>query len=639
MRARYLLVVLIVGGWWIHAAAAAPDAGEPDGSYQERRTFRLEPTRDGGYSLECDVEVAYAYRSERSTRERLFFVPEPFYAEVSKLRGEFRNSRLDGDRIGVEVPEHEDVFMTSGRVHTLAFPEDAQPGDVARYSYRESYTDAAYLPLLYVPNVDHVAHYEVAVEHPRDVEVAFSFFYPREALTPEVDRSDPDRTVLRFTDLHGGDDLPYFPFNGFQAAVLVQVTHDGAPVTPNPAGAFSAWYRDLVGDLGGADLASLAASLEGESPRASVAAIHDHVRSSIRYVADERAENAIIPRAPGTVLANGYGDCKDRAFLVAALARELGLDVGVVLVSTEPVPTFEGTHVGLYNHVINVFEDDAGRVFFDPTHRHVPFGALPESDVDAAAFVVGETGEQLRVPAPETEPLLDIVVTGSVEAPAAAHAEVTVRGDYAAELYRIHAEDEAIDVENFLSISATEPLHKISLDLFRPLSVRPHEATFAADADLSDFVVASPTRRYVPHTPFRAVDPVVLERAEDEHALYFWDRPYLRLTLDLETSGFAAADEAVELGEGPLTFEAALATPQPGHTRIEYVLRQTAKRLDGAAKTQYLNAAGSYLNARRGMFILRPVEAADAAAPEAAAPEAVTPEDAAPETAPAGGRP
>lgn len=627
MRARYLLVVLFLGGSLFHTAAAVP--GEPDGSYEERRTFRLEPARDGRFSLACDVEAAYTFRSERSTRERVFFVPEPFYAEVSKLRGEFRDRRLDGDRIGVEVPEYEDVFMTSGRVHTLAFPDDARPGDVARYSYRETYTDAAYMPLLYVPNADHVAHYEVAVEHPRDVEVAFSFFYPRDELAPEVDRSDPGRTVLRFRDLHGGDELPYFPFNGFQAAVLVQVTHDGAPVTPNPADAFSAWYRDLVGDFPAADLAALAASLGRETPRATVAAIHDHVRSSIRYVADERAENAIIPRPPGTVLANGYGDCKDRAFLVAALARELGLDVGVVLVSTEPVPAFEGTHVALYNHVINVFEDDEGRVFFDPTHRHVPFGALPESDVDAPALVVGEAGEALRVPAPETEPLLDIAVTGSLGAPAAAHAEVTVRGDYAAELYRIHAEEAAIDVENFLSISATEPLHKISLDHFRPLAVHPHEATFAADADLSAFVVASPTRRYVPHTPFRTVDPVVLERAEDDHALYFWDRPYLRLTLDLETSGFAAADEAVEVGEGPLTFGATLATPEAGHTRIEYVLRQTAKRLDGAVKAAYLDAAGAYLDARRGMFILRPVEAAEAAEPEAAEPEA----------APAGGRP
>jgi len=614
MRVKYLFFVLLLWGFGVGIAEAATREGEPDASYRESRTFRIEPSRDGGFSLESDVEIGYTYRSERSTQNRVFFVPEPFYAEVSKLRGEFRDRRLDGDRIGVEVPEFQDIFMTSGRVHVLEFPEDAQPGDVARYSYRESYRDVAYMPLLYVPNADHVVSYEVVIEHPDDVEVDFSFFFPREELTPEIDRLKRDRTVLRFRDLHGGDELPYFPFNGFQAAVLVQATHDGTPITPTPAAAFSTWYRTLVGDLDMADLAALAATLEKESPRETVAAIHDYVRSSIRYVADERDENAIIPRDPGTVISNGYGDCKDRAFLVTALARELGIDVSVVLVSTEPTPVFEGTHVALYNHVISVFEDEAGRVFFDPTHRHVPFGALPESDVDAPALVIGEgTGELLRVPAPETEPLLDIVVTGSLDAPEAARAEVTVRGDYAAELYRIHAEERAIDVENFLSISATEPLHKLSLDHFLPVAIDPHEATFAADADLSGFVVASPTRRYVPHTPFRTVDPVVMERAEDDHALHFWDRPYLRLALDLETPGFAAADEALAVGEdGPLAFEASMTSPEAARTRIEYVLRQSAKRLHGEAKAQYLDAAKQYLDARRGMFILRPVDDAEA---------------------------
>ena len=553
MRLRYLFVVLFVGVWGGREAEAAHPTGEPDGSYQESRTFRLTPSREGGFSLACDVEVAYTFRSERSTRARVFYVPEPFYAEVSELRGEFRDRRLDRDRIGVEVPEFEDVFMASGRMQVLTFPEGARPGDVARYSYRESYTDVAYMPLLYVPNADHVSSYEVAVEHPSDVEVSFSFFFPREELAPEVDRSDPRRTVLRFRDLHGGNDLPYFPFNGFQAAVLVEVTQAGAPVTPTPADAFSAWYRTLVGDLGQADLAALAATLEGETPRETVAAIHDYVRSSIRYVADERAENAIVPRAPGTVLANGYGDCKDRAFLVAALARELGVEVGVALVSTDPVPEFEGTHVGLYNHVISVFEDEDGRVYFDPTHRHVPFGTLPESDVDAPAFVLGDTaGEKLRVPAPEAVPLLDIVVTGSLDAPEAARAEVTVRGDYAAELYRIHAEETALDVENFLSVSATQPLHKLSIDHFIPLDVSAHEATFSADADLSAFVVASPTRRYVPHTPFRTVDPAVMKRADDDHALYFWDRPYLRLTLDLEPTPDLLAERAAARRPGQL---------------------------------------------------------------------------------------
>ncbi|MEM1041473.1 MAG: transglutaminase domain-containing protein [Bacteroidota bacterium] len=621
MRVRYLLVVAVLWAGAGDLAEAEPRGGE-DGSYAESRTFRLKPTRDGGFSLTCDVEVAYTFHSERSTRDRVFFVPEPFYAEVSKLRGELGGERLPGYRIGVQVPEYQDVFMTSGRVHYLEFPDDLEPGDVARYSYRESYDDVAYLPVLKVPNADHLSSYHVTIEHPDDVEVDFSFFYPRETLAPDIDRSNKKRTELRFHGLGRSDGLPYFPFDHFQAAVLVQITQGGVPVTPNATDAFGAWYRDLVGDLGGDGLAAVAAELERETPRQTVAAIHDHVRSSIRYVADERAENAIVPRPPGTVLANGYGDCKDRAFLVAALARELGLDVDVVLVSTGPVPEFEGTHVGLYDHVISRFEDGEGTVFFDPTHRYVPFGALPESDVDASALAIGASGSwKGRVPAPPSGALVEIAVTGSLAAPAEARAEVTVRGGFAAELHRLQAEGTDLEMENFLSVAATEPLRKLSLDHFIPLDVGPDAATFSAVADLSDFVVASPTRRYVPHTPFRTVDPDVMERAEDDYALYFSGRPHLRLTLDLETPDFAAAEERVEVGgSGPLHFEAALSAPEAGRTRIEYAFHHRAKRLSGDSKAQYLAAAGQYLDARRGMFILRPLE--DAPAEDAPAEDA-----------------
>ena len=84
-------------------------------------------------------------------------------------------------------------------------------------------------------------------------------------------------------------------------------------------------------------------------------------------------------------------------------------------------------------------------------------------------------------------------------------------------------------------------------------------------------------------------------------------------------NGFAAEDEAFGVGnDGPLTFEAALTSPEAGRTRIDYVLRQTEKRLAGEAKARYLDAAGRYLDARRGMFILRPVEdAAEGSAEDA----------------------
>ena len=606
MRIPYLFALLIV----TTLGASLATAGGAESSYEERRTFELEE-KGGAFSLVCDVEVALTYQSERATRERLFFVPESFYAEVTNLKGELGGRRLKREQIGVEVPEFEDVFMTGGRVHYLEFPSDIQPGDVARYSYQEVYRDAVYAPILYVPNTDHVGVYEVAVEHPDDVEVEFSFFYPRSTLVPAIDRSKRGRTVLRFSDLHEDDALAFSPFNGFHAAVLMHLTQNGTAINPTSEEQFATWYRERVGSLAETDVAGLAASLERETPRETVAAIHDYVRSSIRYVADERSENAIIPRAPGTVLANGYGDCKDRAFLVAALARALDIEVDVVLLSTDPVPEFEHTHVGLYNHVIAAYDDGEETVFFDPTHRYVPFGDLPETDAWASALILRAEPVRLLIPPADRLPLVDIAIVGDVDEPDLAQAHVTVRGDYLAEFARLQAEGSALDIENFLSIVTTERLHKIGLDHFALKEEGDRSATFTAVADLSGFIVASPTRRYVPKTPFRVVDAEVMERAEDAYALYFGDRPHFRLTLELEAAGFSASEDSLRIGEQlespdlPFAYDARLVGNAEGPVRIEYVFRQGVKRAEGEAKRRYLGAARDYLQARSDMFIFR----------------------------------
>lgn len=605
MRTPYLLALLIVA-----MLAASTAAANPESSYSERRTFRLEVESTGAFSLVCDVEIAFTYGSERSTRERLFFVPEPFYAEVTKLKGDLSGQRLGRDQIGVEVPEYQDVFMTGGRVHYLEFPADIEVGDVARYSYREVYRDAAYLPILYVPNPEHVREYEVVIEHPDGVEAEFSFFYPRTPLAPRVDRSDRKRTVLTFEDLGQETALAFSPFNGFQAALLIHLSQNGEAVNPATEQQFAAWYRGRIGALDGAGIADLAGSLEREAPRETVAAIHDHVRSSIRYVADERGENAIVPRAPGTVLANGYGDCKDRAFLVAALAEAVGIKVDVVLLSTEPVPAFDHAHVGLYNHVIAAYHDGEETVFFDPTHRYVPFGDLPESDAWASALILGDEPVRLQIPPADRLPLVDIEIKGGLAELGRAQARVTVRGDYLAEFARLRAEGSPLDIENFLSIVTTERLHKIALDGFSLSDESSREATFTAVADLADFVVSSPTRRYVPKTPFRTVDAEVMERADDAYALYFGDRPHFRLALELGTDGFTAVDDSLRIGEAPgnraaLAYDARLRGSTEGPVRIEYVFRQGTKHAEGEVKRRYLDAAREYLQARTDMFIFR----------------------------------
>jgi hypothetical protein len=607
MRSSLLGLVLSLLTGWAAPGAAAQSA--PDASYAETRTFIVRQGRADTFGVKGRVEVAHTFRSERSTQQDRFVVAEPFYATLSNLRGTFQGERIRQSQFGTGVPEWEDVFLSGGRVHYAVLPDAAEVGDRLEYSYDLAFLDVGYLPVVRVPAYDHVERFEVVVEHPADVAADFEVFLPRAEHPYEVDRSEPKRTVLRFAEIEADRPLPYFGFNDLHAAVLVRLTQGGAPITPSDTDAFATWYRGLVGMLETGDLASIAQDLGGETDSARVAAIHDYVRSTVRYVADERGENAIIPRAPRTVLAQGYGDCKDRAYLAQALAAEHGIDLDVVLLHTEPVPAFEGTQVGLFNHVIVRYSrPDAPPVYFDPTHRYAPFSALPDGDVEADALVLTAAGaERVVLPAPPAQPNVALVIDADASALDRATAEITLRGDYFAMAAQVRAEQGPLEVENTLRALTAPLLHKLLLHRFRLTDEGPDHLTFSADADLSDFAIASPTRLYLPKTPFRAIDPDVLERAGDAHPLHLPARYHVQLDLALRTEDRVPDADTLAMGtaDGPLRFSAWIAPGEEGGARVRYTYHAAQKRLAGDRKAAFLDAAAAYLQARSAMFVLR----------------------------------
>lgn len=60
------------------------------------------------------------------------------------------------------------------------------------------------------------------------------------------------------------------------------------------------------------------------------------VQDTIRYVGEELGEGSYVPRRPAMVVERGYGDCKDKALLLAVALRRLGIDAVPALVSTRP---------------------------------------------------------------------------------------------------------------------------------------------------------------------------------------------------------------------------------------------------------------------------------------------------------------
>lgn len=80
--------------------------------------------------------------------------------------------------------------------------------------------------------------------------------------------------------------------------------------------------------------AAAIAAAAGADPQERLRRALDFVQREVRYFGTEMGANSHRPAAPEKVLAQRFGDCKDKAALLVALLRELGVEAAPVLVST-----------------------------------------------------------------------------------------------------------------------------------------------------------------------------------------------------------------------------------------------------------------------------------------------------------------
>jgi transglutaminase-like putative cysteine protease len=133
-----------------------------------------------------------------------------------------------------------------------------------------------------------------------------------------------------------------------------------------------------------------------------VAAIR-FVQDDIRYLGIEMGRGSHEPRQPSTVLTQRYGDCKDKAFLLAALLRELGIEAYPALVNTKLRAHLDGYLPSpfLFDHVITQVLDGGRTYWID--------GTLADQG-GTLATIETPSDERTLIVRPETKALATIVV-------------------------------------------------------------------------------------------------------------------------------------------------------------------------------------------------------------------------------------
>jgi hypothetical protein len=122
--------------------------------------------------------------------------------------------------------------------------------------------------------------------------------------------------------------------------------------------------------------------------------------SALRYIAIELGVQGFRPRTPGEVLANRYGDCKDKANLLVALLRCMDVDARFVLLerggaTDVSFPSWQ------FNHAICFVPKAPGTgqetdLWLDSTDSITPFGFIAPGDYGRDALVFFKDKAEFR---------------------------------------------------------------------------------------------------------------------------------------------------------------------------------------------------------------------------------------------------
>ena len=219
--------------------------------------------------------------------------------------------------------------------------------------------------------------------------------YLAEGREPEI-REARGRRIYRWT---GANETP----GGAGAAVESLTGYDIELSNFRDWQEVGAWYTGLEGDRASPtreirhQAEVLVAGLTDD--RARIEAIYNYVATELRYLALLFGVGRYQPHPAAEVLDNGYGDCKDKHTLLAALLEAAGYRASPVLIGslgepTEEVPSLEG-----FDHMITAVALGDDRLLLDSS-QSLPFGYLDPSLRGKQALLMpqGEAARLITVP-------------------------------------------------------------------------------------------------------------------------------------------------------------------------------------------------------------------------------------------------
>jgi transglutaminase-like putative cysteine protease len=366
----------------------------------DRRVVRVHKNGLSRTFAQRVVEVLTERGAEDNKEFEVHYTPGSEEVDIRQARIYRRDARgglevLEAtDRSDEDLSEPWYGLYYDNRAEVVRF-EGLRPGDVVEIQYLVDDVSSENQMADYFGDLQYVA--ETIPKRRWDYTLIAPVGRPIHANVPRVARLeqqttvDGDDRVYRFaaTDIAKVDAEPAMPGTAETAPYL----HVSTYATWAEVGA---WYWHLVEDQLTADddvrrtARSLVTPSMGDEAR--VRAVYNFVVENTRYVGLEFGIHGYKPYKVTQVLARRFGDCKDKASLLLALLREVGVDADLVLVRTrrggrlDPQPA----SLAIFDHAI-VYVPKLDR-YLDGTAEFAGLAELPTEDQGVMVLRVGPHG-------------------------------------------------------------------------------------------------------------------------------------------------------------------------------------------------------------------------------------------------------
>src|SRR5439155_23203958 len=171
-----------------------------------------------------------------------------------------------------------------------------------------------------------------------------------------------------------------------------------------------------------------------KTDKEKIEALYEYVAKNFRYVSLSLGQGRYQPHAASDVMANEYGDCKDKHTLLSSMLIAAGLRAYPALMNSSRKIDPDVPSPGQFDHVISFIQAGTETLWADTTAEVAPFRLLSPQLRDKKALVIPVSGPAQLQTTPAEPPFISIEsveIVGQVNdlGQLKGHAHLTLRGD------------------------------------------------------------------------------------------------------------------------------------------------------------------------------------------------------------------